>query len=319
MGSCDSTDNVNSSHCDDDSSPPIDGISTILSLHAYHNFSRKDVTRIITFIDDNVLQPVVRSFENYFRQILSVGDSPNSINLNQRAEFAALVDKTDSLFSDCRTERQLLSWLRNHDLLANFHEYMIDERIHPMHRNGEMHFNVHRSTGILMPLSFQFRRFFEIHDNFALAMKEMSEHLNNHTNIPQHLICGSSWQSKVASLAVSSDSIVMPLLLYIDDVEINNPLGGHTCPLTFIYYSFPLIPDCQIFLGSVFEAANSKRFGNENCLTNLVLELKRLEIDGVEIKTSHGIKTIRFVLAMVLGDNLGHTFYYISSIGNILH
>lgn len=46
-------------------------------------------------------------------------------------------------------------------------------------------------------------------------------------------------------------------------------------------------------------------FGNENCLTQLIQNLKSLEENGVQVRTSQGVKTVHFVWAMVLADNLG--------------
>lgn len=118
----------------------------------------------------------------------------------------------------------------------------------------------------------------------------------------QHIIAGAHWQNKIKSL---KGKIVMPFFLYIDDAEINNPLGGHTNAMSFVYYSFPLVHDSEIFLASVFKAKHYKRFGNASCLMHLVAEIISMEENGIEIQTSQGIKTVHFVLAMLLGDNLG--------------
>lgn len=93
--------------------------------------------------------------------------------------------------------------------------------------------------------------------------------------------------------------------LYIDDAEINNPLGSHCDPLTFIYDSFPVIENCDIYTAAIFKGRDYKEFGNENCLASLVRDIKEMEEHGINITTSEGTQTVYFVLGLVLGDNLG--------------
>lgn len=77
-----------------------------------------------------------------------------------------------------------------------------------------------------------------------------------------------------------------------------------------VYYSFPCFPEKSSKLNTVFLAfsinsADIKRHGTNECLKPLVIELKKLESSGIEIKTSTGTKTVYFILGLILGDNLG--------------
>lgn len=118
-----------------------------------------------------------------------------------------------------------------------------------------------------------------------------------------HFIQGSLWCDKSKAF-LSQNKIVIPYFLYIDDAEINNPLGSHCNPVTFIYYSFPVIENCDIYLAALFEGKSYKQFGNEKCLFSLVREIQDLESNGIIIKTSEGEKTVHFILGLILGDNL---------------
>lgn len=100
-------------------------------------------------------------------------------------------------------------------------------------------------------------------------------------------------------------------LLYIDDLEINNPLGSHANyqSISAIYYNFPLNENnsllSHIFLASLIKSKDFKEFGNDVCLKNLIDEINYLEKEGIQIKTKSGPFQIYFGLGLVLGDNLG--------------
>ena len=99
--------------------------------------------------------------------------------------------------------------------------------------------------------------------------------------------------------------------LYIDDLEINNPLGSHANyqSISAIYYNFPLNENnsllSHIFLASLIKSKDFKEFGNDVCLKNLIDEINYLEKEGIQIKIKCGNFQIYFGLGLVLGDNLG--------------
>ncbi|XP_055626455.1 uncharacterized protein LOC129768690 [Toxorhynchites rutilus septentrionalis] len=98
---------------------------------------------------------------------------------------------------------------------------------------------------------------------------------------------------------------IIPFHLYIDDTGINNPLGPHTDPITFLYHSFPVLERQEIYLAAVIKSIHYKEFGNEKCLKAVVREIKNLEEHGLTVSTSEGSKKVYFVLALPIGDNLG--------------
>lgn len=106
-----------------------------------------------------------------------------------------------------------------------------------------------------------------------------------------HFIQGSLWRSKIQTF-VNQNKIVIPYFLYIDDAEVNNPLGSHCDPVSFVYYSFPVIENCEIYAAAIFKGRDYKEFGNDKCLFSLVRELNKLEKEGIEIATSEGNKTV---------------------------
>jgi len=104
---------------------------------------------------------------------------------------------------------------------------------------------------------------------------------------------------------------VIPFFLYIDDVEINNPLGSHATiqMISAIYYSFPVLENSSklsnIFLAGLLKSKDVKDFGNDVCFNHLIDEIIFLEQEGLSISTSKGNIHVHFILAIILGDNLG--------------
>jgi len=98
--------------------------------------------------------------------------------------------------------------------------------------------------------------------------------------------------------------------LYIDDVEINNPLRSKSkChSISAVYYSFPLNEQSSrldnIFLAALIKSKDLKAFGKDLCFKKLVDEINSLENDGIMIDTPEGSKTVYFIFGLLVGDNL---------------
>lgn len=130
------------------------------------------------------------------------------------------------------------------------------------------------------------------------------ENITYNQELHSDFLHGNLWRQKCQAFK-EADKIAIPFFLYIDDSEVNNPLGSHVNPITFIYYSFPTITNSEIFLAGAIQGHDYKQYGNEKCLRDLVEDIKLLEENGISIQTSDGEKNVHFVLALFLGDNLG--------------
>jgi len=99
--------------------------------------------------------------------------------------------------------------------------------------------------------------------------------------------------------------------MYIDDFEINNPLGSKSMKhaVSAVYYSFPLNEQSSklnnIFLTALLKSHDLKSYGNDLCFKQLVEEFNSLEKNGMLIYTPDGPKTVHFILGLIIGDNLG--------------
>lgn len=107
--------------------------------------------------------------------------------------------------------------------------------------------------------------------------------------------------------------IVLPLLLYSDDFEVNNALGTHQgcSQLCGVYFSLLCIPDEyrssleNILVAQIHKTVDQKNCGNHRIFSNLVEQLKELEEKGIELEINGEKIQVYFALLVVAGDNLG--------------
>lgn len=201
-----------------------------------------------------------------------------------------------------RTEHKLIQTLKNRDLLCEFEVFDIHVGVSGVQKNGRTVIGGNKNTGVLLPIAFQFRKRFEQNDLLLKALTEMGS-LSKASGV-RNFLQGSLWKEK-SKFYQESDKIAIPFFLYIDDSEVNNPLGSHVCPITFVYYSFPGIDSSPTDLACLFEAKVYQMFGNRKCLSRLLAEIKSIEMNGIDINTSDGVKKVHFMLGLVLGDNKG--------------
>ncbi|KAE9522645.1 hypothetical protein AGLY_016950 [Aphis glycines] len=249
-------------------------INFTMSLHNNNNFSRKDVV----------------SLQKEFSQ--------NPLLLSS---FHTLISAISTPFKLCSSEYLLNKWLTNNNLFTSVNQFTIHNEINLVSTLGETNYNEQITKGILMPIQFQFKSFFENDNNLNKTLTHYQYLKNNSDDtILTHFIQGALWKEKMSHY---HNKIVIPYFLYIDDFEVNNPLSSHSSchSICAIYYSFPLSDQSKlsnIFVAALLKSIDIKNLGNDQCLKQLINELNKLEIDGKG-------KKVHFILALLVGDNLG--------------
>ncbi|XP_018364517.1 PREDICTED: uncharacterized protein LOC108762153, partial [Trachymyrmex cornetzi] len=109
-----------------------------------------------------------------------------------------------------------------------------------------------------------------------------------------NFIQGKLWKNINAQL---EGKTVLPLFLYFDDYETNNPLGSHKgiSKCGAVYLSIACLPP----------KLNRKVFSNSTTFSKVIDELRYLENNGITICHNNEKKCIYFKLSLILGDNLG--------------
>lgn len=275
-------------------------ITFIMSLHNTNNFSFKDVLKIQNGIIDHITKPMS-----------SMLTKLNQTQVEDPVGIKSNLNKLSVIFSNpfryCNTEYRLEKWLVQNQYVTDSLQFTIHNEINNIQICGETIYGENTTKGVLLPINEQFKKYLEHNDNLNSFINKLNLLKSDNSNI-SHFVQGNLWKQKTSQYA---GKIVFPFFLYMDDVEINNPLGSHSMAqsISAIYYSFPLAENnsqlSSIFLAALIKSTDYKQFGNEPCLKNLINELNILEKEGIRITTKNGEFHVYFILGLILGDNLG--------------
>lgn len=299
LSNSDNTDNSDISSSNNISiSSNFDPVTFFLNLHSFPNLTRKNVSEIEENSSQNLIQPIISAFKNYVteRYVKTIDD---------RIHLHTFLKNIESRFKHCSSEYHLINKIEQDGYMGKLHQFTINNVIGEVHHRDGVVFDEKTTKGILLPISFQFQKYFQRNDYLLAALNKIKILVTlSRDNLFGDFITSKLWKEKSASFE-KSGKIVLPYFLYIDDVEVNNALGSHAAPVTMVYYSFPFEEKLQIFLAAIIKAKDYKNYGNFQCLSYLVHQLRKLEDEGIAIETSQGAVNVHFVLGLVIGDNLG--------------
>ncbi|KAI5733501.1 hypothetical protein M8J76_012693 [Diaphorina citri] len=138
--------------------------------------------------------------------------------------------------------------------------------------------------------------------------------LANSDNPIENITQGSVWLNMKDQFDIQQDAIFyMPLIVYYDDFETNNPLGSHNViqKLGGIYVSLPCLPKkyssllSNILLFGLFHASDRLTFGNNVVFHNIIEQLNDLQENGIKVKYCEFDVVLKFKVVCLTGDNLG--------------
>lgn len=287
---------------DDNFSFSIDSLSEAavkfsLILHNNDNFSRKNVEEIQRLVIDTFLAPATSYLKEYIVRKIE--------DVEIRTFLLTFIEKLSNPFKCCKTDYLLHSWLKENNLLNELVQFSVNETVGVSMQNGEPMYAEQVTKGIVLPLKFQIKKHFEKGNNF----NDMLANIKNKTKqseLISSFINGKLWQNKISKY---NGDICIPYFLFTDDFQINNPLGTQCQSVLGIYYSFPLANNISkldnIFVAGFIKSQDIKKFGNDACLAYLINNINEIESTGISLNTMNGIVNVRFILGLVVGDNLG--------------
>lgn len=82
------------------------------------------------------------------------------------SKFNRVTSVIENTFIYCRTEYRLVDWLINNEFLSKLNQFTINNEIRPVQHIGETIFDEKNTTDALLPLKYQFQKYFEQGDNF---------------------------------------------------------------------------------------------------------------------------------------------------------
>jgi len=132
---------------------------------------------------------------------------------------------------------------------------------------------VHHKKLALIPIKLVLKKFLELPNVFTSIVEYMKECQNN-TTLLTSIYHGEMWKS----IVLEENKITLPIALYFDDFEINNPLGSRKSihKLGAVYLSLLGLPPQygsninNILLVQLNNYQDNKKFGNKifSCVIN---------------------------------------------------
>lgn len=301
-------------NCDEDEFSETELASNIEFLAAsfcaklYSNpvIPRKEVQYVV----ESTMELLSSGFVPLFKKILKSADSHEE-SKDDRARSNEIIQLLDTSFQNLATEKLRLRYFEKSEFLINPVSFYVGNMECSKNVGNRTTLNLVKQTAEFVPLRAVLKKFFEAPNVLSAVLKNINE-LETAKGDTYHFMQSPLWAKIKASQAPGK--LLLPIFLFHDDVEINNPLGTHAGihKLGATYISIPAIPNEyfsrleNIFLALLCHASDRAQNGNLAMFHLLIDELKYLETKGIQLQFSEKeSKTIYFSLALILGDNLG--------------
>lgn len=278
-----------------------------LVLFAAELFSFSDIPRCrainIIKSTSNVIETILGRVQN--RVLMSIKESNSQIQLETNIQkiFHETQLKTSSI-----TEWNLLNLFKSLGTFIEPTEYLLGEIPEFRKKNNTRRLVMKEVFAQFIPIRNVLKNFFELPNIF----EETKNYLRTleHDDIISNFVQGNLWRKLREDFG---DKFVLPINLFFDDFENNNPLGSHKgiSKCGAVYLSISCLPPAiaskldSIFLLALFNSLDRKMFSNAIIFSRVIDELKELETNGIEISVRNSNVKIYFKLALFLGDNLG--------------
>lgn len=271
----------------------LDALKLIVSIYSDHSIAR------------NKAGIILRQSFNFFQNHLKLNPQKSPI-------IDALIQP-----NIIPSEYMIIKQLREMGFFFYPDTFIINTEIIPvMYKKGLIE---HKNFIKLFPLKEMFNALFNktsiIYDivNYLKDIKKLdSEFIHN-------IIQSSFWKNKLESVRHDSDenkkTLFLPIIIYFDDFEANNPLGSRSGihKVGAVYIKIPCLPIhmtsklIHIYAAMLFytEDRKYKHFGNTRILRPLIDLLNDLQNVGIDLESNESFNLVRLIPLFVTGDNLG--------------
>lgn len=253
-------------------------------LYGKKHFTRKDVLDLQRSITEEIIKPICDTF-------MKIAYFPDGI------EYQRLINDICDPWQFISTEQKFVSQMKN---------LGFDDKVQVVEFKNESNKIV--SKGCLMPIKDQIKQYFEsgsIFQETMLNMKKLEQ-----TKAITNVVHGALWQSAKNCL---KNMHIIPYFVFSDEAEMNDAIGAHsgTHKVWGIYYQFPTIPPHylgrleNIFVAGFIKASDVTERGPSKAFEDLIDILIDIEKNGIILNIGEETFQVHFVLAGILGDNLG--------------
>lgn len=267
-------------------------LSAIVKIYADLTLNRKAIYKIIKIVSETYLTTCIQALQQYCEN-----NSDLNISLNMIKNGFAFLKSEETIFK--YLEKINCLFLPKRKIVRT---YLTFGKVRKVSQNKIYHSML--SFVYLKPV---LKRFLEL-PNVLDAIDSFAVKCQINKNL-RSVFQGQFWKSVVNE----TSEYTLPLAIYFDDFEINNPLGSRKCKnkLGAVYCSILCLPPEfaskleNIFLIQLHKYEDHKLLNNKKLFINVVREIQELVSNGIAINKNGREKKIFFKLCYIVGDNLG--------------
>lgn len=280
-------------------------ISFVGKLYAASNLPRSHVQEII----DDVTE-LLGDFTSYIRFVMK--DILKTSETHEIENLLHVLTAWDASLNELSTETRRLKMLERTGCLIYPKAYTIGAICGEKRVQNRIVKEMISLKAQYIPIKEVLTAFFNLPGVLDCTLKYMNQ-INNEMKhgLWSNFIQGELWQEKIKKHF--KGKIVLPLFIYYDDIEINNPLGTHAVlqKLGAVYFTIPCLPPefrstlDNIFLSLIFHASDRSNFSNASIFHVLVDQISDIQREGITVEVGETKHVIYFAMGLFLGDNLG--------------
>nr|XP_018911547.1 PREDICTED: uncharacterized protein LOC109040177 isoform X1 [Bemisia tabaci] len=218
-------------------------------------------------------------------------------------------------FQDLMTEYQRLKFFQSQETYIPPVPKSLYSELIPQRSKDSQHFLELADRSLqFVPLRLVLRQFLQQPGVIDRINSHLQRVVSETDGFMTDFVQGTLWRSTIGKIETAQDNtLIWPLFFYADDYECGNVLGSHkgVHKLCGNYVSIPALPPefnamlNNMFLLAIYHAEDRKVVPNSILYRSVVEEFKFLGEEGISIDTPNFKGKIKFVLGLILGDNLG--------------
>jgi len=250
--------------------------SSLSYLYNNNNTITRQHVQIVVDVISNLVENITSMIESKVHQSLNTLQAPAVM----KEEYASFLNQCKNPFCGLDTEYKRIQYFSQKGYYIEPVSYIIGQTMESRKINNIFTLIPSNVTGQFISVIKVLKAIFEV-PNILKDILDYMEQVTNDSHCVSNIIQSELWKNLSHNFY---DNLVLPLIIYYDEFETNNPLGDHAGvhKMGAIYFSLPCMPPearaklDNIFLTLLFLNKDREVYGNEATFRPLINELQIL-------------------------------------------
>ncbi|XP_053597917.1 uncharacterized protein LOC103578086 isoform X2 [Microplitis demolitor] len=278
----------------------------ISQLYSFLNIPRSFIQSLIKLVESLVLTVVT--------DILKIFNNVDHDTHNAIKQMMFIISQIKNSFLHLGTEYKRLQHFQQSKCYIKPLDEVIGTEKKEKKIDDKIILSLKNKNAYIVPLDKTLKLFLEppgVFETIFNYQKTLIQEKNKNNSILRNIVQGSLWNN--VSKNFDKDQILLPLIVFFDDLETGNPLGSHAGKnkLGTVYTSIATIPPSMssrlenTFLSLLFYSNDRTTYGNKATFNKFITTLENLEKVGIQISINNKELNVKFIMVTMSGDNLG--------------